>query len=69
MPKPTQEPPASSKAQNPVLKDMDVLCIFKIKLDNQNSEHEYNKDQWPYPNQDQDAESQSGTSSQKGGHK
>ena len=27
----SQEPPVSSKAQNQDLKDMDVLCIFKIK--------------------------------------
>ena len=27
----SQEPPVSSKAQNQDLKDMDVLCTFKIK--------------------------------------
>ena len=31
MPNPSQEPPASSKAPNDDLKDMDVLCTFKIK--------------------------------------
>ena len=31
--KPIQEPPASSKAPNEDLKDMDVLCTFKIKLE------------------------------------
>ena len=32
MPNPSQEPPASSKAPNEDLKDMDVLCTFKIKI-------------------------------------
>ena len=31
MSNPSQEPPASSKAQNQDLKDMDVLCIFKSR--------------------------------------
>ena len=35
---PSQEPPASSKAPNEHLKDMDVLCTFKIKIESQNSE-------------------------------
>merc|ERR1711954_361652 len=60
---PTQEPPASSKAPNQDLKDMDVLCTLKIKKESQNSEHSCIKDQLPYPNQDQDAKPQSGTSS------
>ena len=30
---PSQEPPASPKAPNEDLKDMDVLCTFKIKLE------------------------------------
>ena len=55
MPNPSQEPPASSKAPNQDLKDMDVLCTFKIKLDGQNWENGCTKDQWPYPNQYQDA--------------
>ena len=63
IPNPSQEPPASSKAQNEDLKDMDVLCTFKIKIESQNSDHWYIKDQWPYPDQDQDAKSQSVTSS------
>ena len=33
MPNPSQEPPASSKAPNEDLKDMDVLCTFKIKIE------------------------------------
>merc|ERR1712081_46941 len=36
MPHPSQEPPASSKAPNEDLKDMDVLCTFKIKIESQN---------------------------------
>ena len=55
-----QEPPASLKALNHDLKDMDVLCIFKIKIGSQNLEHGSINDQWPYPNQDQDAKPQSG---------
>ena len=60
---PSQELPASSKAQNEDLKDMDVLCTFKIKIESQNLGHGYTKDQWPYPNQYQDAKPQSGISS------
>ena len=33
MPNPSQEPPASSKAPDKDLKDMDVLCTFKIKIE------------------------------------
>ena len=32
-----QELPASSKAPNPDLKDMDVLCKFKINIESLNS--------------------------------
>ena len=63
MPNPSQEPPASSKAPNEDLKDMDVLFTFKIKIESQNSDHGYIKDPWSYPNQDQDAKPPSGTSS------
>ena len=63
MPNPSQEPPASSKAPNEDLKDMDVLCTFKIKIESQNSDDGYMKNQWQYPNQDQEAKPQSGTSS------
>ena len=35
MPNPSQEPPAPSKAPNEDLKDMDVLCTFKIKIESQ----------------------------------
>ena len=30
---PSEEPPVSSKAPNDDLKDMDVLCTFKIKIE------------------------------------
>ena len=36
MPNPSQEHAASSKAPNQDLKDMDVLCTFKIKIEGQN---------------------------------
>ena len=45
MPNPSQEPPALSKTPNEDLKDMDVLFIFKIKIESQNSDHGYIKDQ------------------------
>ena len=45
MPNPSQEPPASSKAPNEDLKDIDVLCAFKIKIERQNLDHWYIKDQ------------------------
>ena len=45
IPNPSQEPPASSKAPNEDLKDMDVLCTFKIKIESQNLDHGYIKDQ------------------------
>ena len=46
----SQEPPASFKAPNEDLKDMDVLCTFKMKIESKNLDHGYIKDQWPYPN-------------------
>ena len=33
MANPSQEPPVSSKAPNQDLKDMDVLCTFKFKIE------------------------------------
>ena len=63
MPNPSQKLPASSKSPNKDLKEMDVLCTFKIKIESQNLDHGYIKDQWPYPIQDQDAKPHSGTSS------
>ena len=63
MPNPSQEPPASSKAPDQGLKDMDVLCTFKIKMESQNSDHVSIKDKWPYLNQDQDAKPQTWISS------
>ena len=32
-PNPSQEPPVSSKPPNDNLKDRDVICTFKIKID------------------------------------
>ena len=32
----SQEPPAPSKAPNQDFKDMNVLCTFKVKTENQN---------------------------------
>ena len=63
MPTPSQEPPASSKAPNDDLKDMDVICTFNIKIASNNSDHECIIDQRPYLNQNQDAKPKSGTSS------
>ena len=57
MPNPSQELPASSKSPYQDLKDKEVLCTFKIKIESLDSDHGYIKEQWPYPNQDQDANS------------
>ena len=45
IPNPSQEPPVSSKDQNEDLKDMDVLCTFKIKIESQHLDHGFIKDQ------------------------
>ena len=45
MPDPSQEPPASSKAPYEDLKDMDVLCTFKIKIETHDLDHGYIKAQ------------------------
>ena len=45
MPNPSQKPQASSKAQNEDLKDMDIVCTFKIKIKSQILDHGYMKDQ------------------------
>ena len=45
IPNPSQEPPASSKAPNEDLKDIDVLCTLKIKTESQNLDIGYIKDQ------------------------
>ena len=47
MPNSSQKPPVSSKALNLDLKDMDVFCTFKIKIESQNSEHGCIEDQQP----------------------
>ena len=54
MPDPSQEPPASFKAQNDDLEDLDVHHTFKIKIESQNLDHGCDKDHRPYPNQGQD---------------
>ena len=54
MQNPGQKPPASSKAPNKNLKDMDVLYTFETKIESQNIEYWCFKDQWPYKNQDHD---------------
>ena len=51
MSNPSKKPPVSSKAQYEDLKDMDVLCTFKIKIESQHLDHGCVKDQWPYSNQ------------------
>ena len=63
MPNPSQEPLAPTKAPYQDLKDMSILCTFKIKMESQNLEYRCIKDQLPYPNEDQDAKSKWGTSS------
>ena len=63
MQNPSQEPPESSKAPNEDLKNMDVLCTFKIQIESRNFKHGFIKDQWPYQNLYQEAKPQSGTSS------
>ena len=49
-PNPSLEPPASSKSPNQDLKDMDVFCTFKLKIESQKLDHACIKDEWPYPN-------------------
>ena len=61
MPNPSQEPTASSKAPKEALKDIDVLCTFKFKIESQNLDHGFIKDRWTYLDQNQDAKPQSGT--------
>ena len=63
MPNPSQETPASFKAQNEDLKDIDDICTFKIKRESHNLDHRCILHQLPYPNQDQDAKPNSGNSS------
>ena len=45
MPNPSQEPPSPNKTPNKDLKDMDVFCTFKIKIESPNSDHGYIMDQ------------------------
>ena len=45
MPNPIHDPPASFKAPNEDLKETDVLCTLKTKIESQNSDHGFIKDQ------------------------
>ena len=63
MPNPNKEPPTSPKAQKDDLKDMDVLCTFKIMVKSQNLDQGCINSQWTYPNRYQDAKPQAETSS------
>ena len=59
---PSQEHPFILQSPNEDLKDMDVLCTFKILIESQNLEHGCTKDQWPFPIPDVDGEPQRGSS-------
>ena len=61
--KPNQVPPVSSEAPNQDLKDMVVLCPFKVQKYCQKLEHWSIKGQWPYTNQDQYCKHKSGAPS------
>jgi len=43
IPNPNQEPPASTKAINQDLRDIDVFCTFKINIESQNLEQGVSK--------------------------
>ena len=60
MPNPSQEPQTSSKAPNEDLKDMDVLCTFKIKkMDvSKTSDHIQINIKMPNPSQEPSASSE-----------
>ena len=62
IPNPSMEPPVYSKAPIQIVKDIDDLCTFKIKIESKNLDHGCIKDQWPYANQDQDPKPQLATS-------
>ena len=49
------------KTPNQDLKDLDVLCTFKIKIESQNLEDRCIKDWGLYPSENKDVKSQSGT--------
>ena len=49
-PNSSQEPQAPTKAPNQDLKDMDVLCVFKIKVESQDLDYGCIKEHSPYPN-------------------
>ena len=58
MPNSVQEPPLSSKSPYQDLKDIDVLCILKVKIESKIFDHKCIKDQWSYLNEDQGVKSQ-----------
>ena len=60
--KPQSETSSILQSTNSGLKDLDVLCTFKIMIGSL-PEHRVIKDKWPYPNKDQDPKPQSGISS------
>ena len=62
IPNPSQKLPASSKAPNEDLKNMDDLCTLKSKMERESQKHGFIKVQRPYPNQDPDVKPKSGTS-------
>ena len=43
MPNPSQKPPASSKSPNGDIKDIDVLCTFRLKLEGKKIKHGLSK--------------------------
>ena len=57
---PSQETPGFYKVPNQDLKDMDVLCTFKIMIKGHNLDHGFIRDQWRYLYQYQNAKPQSG---------
>ena len=52
MSNPSQEPSSLSKAPNQDLKDMDILCTIKIKIESQTLDYCCIRDQLPYQNND-----------------
>ena len=53
IPSPSLEHPVSSQAQNEDLKDINVLCTLKIKIESQYLGYGCTKDHWSYQNQEQ----------------
>ena len=55
IPNPSQEPPATSKSPSEDIKDIDVLCTFKIKIEGKNLENGRIRDKFSYSNQGEEA--------------